>query len=590
MEDIGVEHTRNHSVLFQRLENKLAHTKDRNTRFLVTVAYVKVLFAHKCYDEIKEICTPLIYDPKSLSCNHFRLLLRLYFSSLKGDNRYVEIIHVLDFILNNKPDYPREYIYNELANTYYHIGQYNLAIVNFTHLLEIVKGRPDFIASLHNNIGLAYANINDKVNAKRYFEKAQVLWKAEPVKIKAKIGEVGYSQFTELIKKNIMGLDSVQNDRLTYESLKKEYQDFSMDKKFLKYRVNIDMFLSLAEHAYKLGNYEEGNQYLNLVEQRIKNGEHLSVEDQSRYMFLRLQNRIINKDTDGAIEQSYVFKKVNTALEKSKTDLYIKTSPLDNEWKTKLLTEREKALKAEKQFKLVLYLLVSVLIVFLVLIYKGYTSQKKSRTQIAEQKKQLERALRNTEMLLKEVHHRVKNNLQLVTSIAYIEYEKNGEQFDFSGFENRIISLSLIHRLLYSTEDISDISFDVYMKDLMFNLQNTSLGEFNYHLEIEPVHLPLENAITFGLLINELVTNTLKHCIPQSGEQKHISISFLKSKDQWRLHYKDNGTVFKTTESNHFNLGDSLIELLIHKLRGKHEVKFDNGYNLNIYLKQIQPA
>lgn len=592
LKSVDLEFIENKDLLLEQLNNKLNQTpsNELTQRFLIDYAKARILFSDKNHKKSNEICRKLIYDSSSLSCSHFYSLLQMYFSSILGEDRYSQIVDVLDFLRKNKPDIPKEYIYGHLGNTYYHLGLYSLAIVNFKHAIELEKYDIGTKAGLHNNIGLAYANINNKVLANSHFEKALALWNKKPEE--ERIAAHVYAQFKDVIKNNILSLDvdSVQDDHLIYSALKKEYLMLSQDEKLSILNINIPFLLDMAELAFKVKNYSDGNTYINQIDKKLSSGDRLGIENESRYEFLCLLRRILNKDIDGAIEQSNRYKKAIQVFQERRKELYLKTNPIDNEWKTKVLTEREKALTAERQFKVVLYLLLSILIVFLVLIYKGYTSQKQSRKQIAYQKKQLEKALKNTEMLLKEVHHRVKNNLQLVTSIAYIEYEKNDENFDFQGFENRIISLSLIHRLLYSTDDISDISFDVYLKDLMLNLENTSLGEFNYNLKIEPVHLPLEHAITFGLLINELVTNTIKHCIPESGDKKHISISFLKKEEQWCLHYKDNGSVFKTSENNHFNLGDSLIELLIHKLRGKHDFTFDNGYNLHIYLKHIQPV
>lgn len=588
--ELGIHHELSTDSTIYYLDSLILNSTNKSE---VDEFHIKYAKAYKLYiaqnsKELIVLCKELIYSKTQYTCNHLVPVFEFYNAGLRGKNRYSKMLKALNYIQNTEKTFSQSFLYRTLANIYFHLEQYTIAISNFKYLLEFEKFNLADLAGIHNNIGLCYINISNKTEAKIHFNKALEYWNNESVLLS--VEKQNYDKFKEVIKSNIQGLDTdlLDNIESIYKVLKKEYDDY-VERKQVNYYLTNKNLLTLAEYAYELKKYEEGDMFLKHVKYNIDTQRKLiSVEDKPRYEFMLLQQSIIKGNIDNAILQSYSYQEEQYKLDQNTKALYLETTPVDNEWKTKLLTEREKALKAEKQFKLLLYLLVCILIVFLVLIYQGYFSQKQSKNQIAIQKQQLQKALNNTEMLLKEVHHRVKNNLQLVTSIAYIEYEKNDEHFDFQGFENRIISLSLIHRLLYSSDNISDVSFNVYMEDLMLNLQNTAFETFNYDLNIESRQLPLETAITFGLLINELVTNTIKHCIPSQSEQKHIYISFNKQNDIWVLNYTDNGTVFKRLEDNHFSLGDSLIELLIHKLRGKYTVQSSKGYNLHVSLKALQ--
>lgn len=589
IELLGIKFDENLDHVMTQLNSLItkAPKEDIELNFHLKFAKSLIYYQMNEKEKAKILCEELIYNPHLYYCEHTVGVVSIYTTILRGDNRYYHLLKALVYIQENLKGYPAEYLYNTLANIYYHLEQYSLAILNFKHLLGFINHKVGKTASINNNIGLAYKHLKDKHNAKFHFKLALDLWKTKPFKEIENKND--YYQFKEIIENNLLALDSnlKENDMIFYQSLKQRYSRYLNDEK-LNIFIDNRLLLDLAQQAFRIGNNEEADLFLEHVKKNIEDGKYILIEDKANYEFLSLQNLIIKGDNKGAIIQSDKYKLVSEELENERRELYTKTFPVDHKWKTESLIEKEKAIKFEVKIKVLMYLLVSILIAFLLIVIFGYVNHKKMHLQIYQQKRQIEKSLTNTEMLLKEVHHRVKNNLQLVTSIAYIEYEKNNEQFDFVNFENRIISLSLIHSLLYTTEHISSVSTDIYLKDLMFNLHSTSLDGFKYELDIQDVHVSLETIIIFGLLINELVTNTIKHCIPKEREEKRIAISFYNKADQWCLNYKDNGVVFNTNEHSDMNLGDSLITLLIQNLRGQYQIKYNTGYELSIHFNNLQ--
>jgi two-component sensor histidine kinase len=130
-------------------------------------------------------------------------------------------------------------------------------------------------------------------------------------------------------------------------------------------------------------------------------------------------------------------------------------------------------------------------------------------------------SLREKEVLLKEVHHRVKNNLQVISSIlsiqcGYIDDQKLKSIFKES--QNRIRSMALIHEKLYMSRDLSSIDFSEYVSDLLSNIFNSySPSGIRLKLNIEDIRLDIDNSILIGLILNELCTNALKHGFPDGG-------------------------------------------------------------------------
>ncbi|MEG5126662.1 PAS domain S-box protein [Microcoleus sp. ARI1-B5] len=188
----------------------------------------------------------------------------------------------------------------------------------------------------------------------------------------------------------------------------------------------------------------------------------------------------------------------------------------------------------------------------------------------------IQAALREKEVLLKEIHHRVKNNMQVVSSLLqlqaqYIEDEPTLALFEES--QTRIHSMALIHEQLYQSENIDRIDLLPYVENLVANLYqsfgcgNTSI---QFNLNIDAIYLNIETAIPCGLIINELVSNSLKYAFNQSLEGE-ININFQEiNAHQFYLSIQDNGSGFpadfdvETTET----LGLRLVRMLTQQLEG----------------------
>lgn len=516
-------------------------------------------------------------------CEHLDKMLGGYIYRLSGKDRYTKLLDVIDFLQKQKVGLPDEFIYKKLADLFYHLGQYELAAEHFLVLLEIGKKQPLDRASCYNNLGLCYENIRDLDKAKEAYKKA--------IGIMSRITNESDFQkkyniyFTKLIENNLMELNVLGEnaDSILYQNTLKEYELSFIDG--LCYG-GVGVLYQLADYAFKTKDYSNAINYVNLINEKTKHGKKVPKEKLPEYYKLLSQKY----GKEGFINKMIYYGNLSLkALLKQNEDykeLYSATIPLDKEWTAKMLLEREKALKAENKVKMLSYLLLSILLVLIVIIYFSYIKQKKSGIIIRRKNKIIEDALKTSKMLLKEMHHRVKNNLQLVSSIAYIEYEQNDEQFDFERFENRIISLSLIHRLLYSTKYTEHIDCKSYLEDLLGNLQNTADKPFEFVLNIDDLKLKSDQMISMGLLINELVINTVKHCNPIEGEDVAIHLSLNRVGEQLKLSYTDNGTTYNTAnKTESYSLGQNLIDLLIQKLKGKSTLRFDSGYNLTVLMK-----
>jgi PAS domain S-box-containing protein len=211
---------------------------------------------------------------------------------------------------------------------------------------------------------------------------------------------------------------------------------------------------------------------------------------------------------------------------------------------------------------------------------------------ISEEK--IKQSLKEKEVLLKEVHHRVKNNLQVISSIlnlqsSYVKDKKTLEILRES--QNRIKSMAYIHESLYQTKDFSNINFTEYVTSLANNLvhsyQNFE-GQVDLELKIQDIYLNLDIAIPCGLIINEILSNALKYAFPKNQKGK-ISIRLSLQDRQITLVIRDNGIGlpshidYRNTES----LGLQLVVTLVDQLGGS--IKLDRLKGTKFTIVFINP-
>ncbi len=222
----------------------------------------------------------------------------------------------------------------------------------------------------------------------------------------------------------------------------------------------------------------------------------------------------------------------------------------------------------------------------------------KRTAEILDQKEKLEKQNKEKEVLLKEVHHRVKNNLQIITSLINLQSSQIEDpkiQIALKDTQNRVRSMALVHQKLYKTEDFSEIKVKEYILELIdtirFSLNEELRGqEFDVFVD-EKVNFNIETVIPVGLILNELITNSLKHANNQDKSSNAVlSIKKTKNDKEYILYCKDNGPGFpdKFVPEESASLGFQLILALTEQIGG--EIKFYNegGAVVEIRFKTLE--
>ncbi len=215
-------------------------------------------------------------------------------------------------------------------------------------------------------------------------------------------------------------------------------------------------------------------------------------------------------------------------------------------------------------------------------------------TKLIEMENHLKKALQEKDMLMKEIHHRVKNNLSVMSSLLNLQsrYIKDETSRDiFKDSQSRANTMALIHKKLYQSEDIQRINMKDYIAELSLDLSSLHMSKnknIGLVLDVEKIMLDADTAIPLGLIINELLTNSMKHAFSDK-EKGTIKVIFRKLEDdELLLEVKDNGkglpSDFKVENSD--SLGLRLVHSLAAQISAQLEIDGDNGTHFSIKFQE----
>jgi two-component sensor histidine kinase len=209
---------------------------------------------------------------------------------------------------------------------------------------------------------------------------------------------------------------------------------------------------------------------------------------------------------------------------------------------------------------------------------------------------QLSASLREKVVLLQEIHHRVKNNLQIISALLSLQSEhvKDAEALQmFEESRNRVRSMALVHEKLYESKDLSRIDFGQYIQNLTHHLLHSYAVDpsiIKLRLEAEEVFLGIDTAVPAGLIVNELFSNSLKHAFPD-GREGEICIEFRSiGNGQLVLKTIDNGVGLPQDRDllDGSSLGLQLVDALVHQIEGSMEMEGNGGTTFTITFSELE--
>lgn len=226
-------------------------------------------------------------------------------------------------------------------------------------------------------------------------------------------------------------------------------------------------------------------------------------------------------------------------------------------------------------------------------VLEGYHGAIRDITERVEADHAIRQALAEKETLIKEIHHRVKNNMQIISSLLSLQSQfikDPGMLVKLQESQDRIRSMALVHEKLYQSKNLSKIDFIDYLETLAHHISN-SYREKNIRLSIlmpaYPVEIGIDTAVPCGMIVNELLTNAYKHAFA-AGQTGTVSLELSAEEGRASIAIADNGKGITHTDLAQYeesSLGMQLVAALIHQVRGKLDITNTAGSRFSLSFK-----
>jgi len=215
-------------------------------------------------------------------------------------------------------------------------------------------------------------------------------------------------------------------------------------------------------------------------------------------------------------------------------------------------------------------------------LYNNLESEVERRTrELMERSSALAKALDEKDVMLKEVHHRVKNNLQVVNSMLYLQAASSDDPVLRSALEKgqgRIYSMSLVHEELYRSDDLASVDMQAYTQRLCTSFAGSAGQRIRIACTSDDIHLPITQSVPCGLILNELITNALKYAYPD-GVTGEIAVSVRRDRELVTLAVEDSGIGLgkDSPAETSGSLGMTLVRGLVDQLHGNLAILNKSG-------------
>lgn len=505
---------------------------------------------------------------------------------------------------------------NGLGNALQFQSEYDSAISTYLRGLGIAK-RNHFSreeATLQNNLGSLYFTYGRYEEAEKYLNKAlptfeslqDTIWLTRTIINLAGVDYMNADFEASLSKlkraaKMSSATNNLQSEGGTYCNIASVYESINkldsaiiyIDKginilKKLNDKRSIVMSLDMkgriytSLHNYAMAKIVYANRLALSKEIGYTQGVYLTYESLSRIEKLLGDNDAAYE----ALELAMTWKDsvLNEKNLSKINELEIKYESQRKDAEIRLLTQENQIKASQRNIMIIFIVAVSVILVLTIILFV----QKQKANKILTSKNEIiSNSLAEREILLQEVHHRVKNNLQVVSSLLNIQgkflKDKNAKKAIIEG-RNRVQSIAMIHQRLYKNDDLSKIDLKGYLDELsksLFESYKVDQDEITLQTNIESLDLDLETSIQIGLIVNELISNSLKHAFSKSSEGI-IQLSLSQQANKYQLVVSDNGSGIDDEAQLLSSYGFRIVKSLIRGLSAEMKLNFDHGTSITI--------
>lgn len=519
------------------------------------------------------------------------------YMKLRNYNKAFEIQEILERLRPRMSPEQRGNIISNKSYIYLQLGLHAESVRELRRefMLKTEAQRKDtnVLGNFYNDMGVHFNRADNLDSAVFYFNKAKQYVDA---KGKYDHNKTYYDFFSGLIDGNIASaLAKRKRYKEAISPLKKDIYYSLKAKNFLSATNSYNL---IAECYLELKDYGIARRYIDSCKPLLEEAQELSPILNNILVEAKYYKCTGNLNKAAEFYDKYIHFKDSVTKTDNENKLINQQVSFDLYQKESLLTEKEKIIQkskltSEHQKTQRSYLLLGMaVLVFIILLLVINTQMNKRRQSelfiknkhIVQQKTAIENALKEKEFLIKEIHHRVKNNLQIISSMLSLQaetIENSAAKEVLQESRLRINSMALIHQLLYSKNNMLNVSISDYLNTLLSQIEKSYSGTSSKivtDLKCENITIDLDTAIPLGLIVNELVTNSYKHAFKQV-DSGSIRVVFFKTEENGTctLKVSDNGPGFDPSTLKHNSLGMELIQMLSEQLNSKMVFKREGG-------------
>jgi two-component sensor histidine kinase len=516
---------------------------------------------------------------------------------------------------------------NDLSIAYSEVANYSEAIrIGYKTLKHQEKwGNTREVASALNNIGLAYAMQKDYEHAIDYYDKILALktlishtTKADALHNKAiALNNLGHHHdalplFQESLKMyksnttapNVVSIgNSLHNLGKTYLNLDKPDSAIYYLKKGLKFRLENEHYGGaagsynvLAQLNFDKKNYSTAISNARLGLKYSLKGMSLGKQKESHEILFKSYKKL--KMYNKALSHYELFTSVKDSLHKMSSRELAFQEETKYEYEKKAITDsinvvkktelvardHQQKIEEQKSKTIFAYTFFGGSILIILLIWMAYRQKRASNRNLVKKNLLIEQALTNKELFLKEIHHRVKNNMQMVSSILQLKSSASDNleiKKALNESQSRIYSMSIAHQKMYRDNNFESLDLSEYIKEIVSSLFTSSNddGDNKINFEASKIMINVEQAQAVGFIAHELVSNSLKHAW-SSNAKRELTIIIKQIGEEIHFLYSDNGkglpSGFNLEEIN--SLGLKLVRSFTKRqLKGNINFSSKNG-------------
>jgi two-component sensor histidine kinase len=582
-------------------------------------ALIKIGITQKAYDAYTKTAN---IEKQAFALKN---LADLHLQTKNGSQAFLELLHVL--ALYKSIGYQRlQGVYDLLGSYYSDLSDFSNGIKYGLLALQsaaIVKDSTAQVGTLHNRLGISYFNAkNYQLAVPQFIKAVEILQKFhDPVRYIVASNVVNsYLNLNKpkdalsfLIQRVKPDTAKSEGDQLTVNGMflltytamgnyaaAKTYCDLLVKTEGAKHNMNI--LKGIIRYYTATKQFSKAAEYLGYHNQELVNDYRATTILMNRFLWFQLDSSRGNylsaigylrdyslmQDSLYNVSKSKIIEATQIEYETAKKDQDIQLKAQSIELLQKQSQLQQNNLQRSRIFVYAISIGLVLVLVILALLYYQYRQKNKANQNISQKNDALQQLVNEKEWLLKEVHHRVKNNLQTIVSLlesqsAYLD-DRALEAIQES--QNRVNAMSLIHQRLYQSDKVASIDMAAYLPELIQYLKDnyTVKQRIRFQVQIQSLEIDVSQAIPVGLILNEAITNSIKHAFPKERTGNDIVISMIQVNKLVELTIADNG-VGLPHDLNYQaagGLGLRLMKGLTGDIEGQFNITSNNGTIITI--------